>query len=299
MFDPHGTTPLPTSSAGSPVRVWYDGGIGLDDDGDDDNGVTTSVQQQQQHQQPQTTVLANFESMVRYDDCLNGTLIDVNQHFCVYSTVKNGLIRILHRHGPLRSLLRGHTGQRITDIRFFQDGDVLGTVGHSSSGSSSSSSGSSINNRNSSNTNTDNQLTTPSSSLIIWRIYERSPEIMSEKLLEITTPHFIIYRIVWHPFNTNVRTILFFSENKVDFVPLSHHWTKRCIHLTFISSSFIKLASLQHTTPHHTTPPQKPSPPERTHERTPFSSSLSPNQLFGYSNSLLSIPMPRIGLWPV
>jgi len=154
-LEPYGTTPLPTSSSGSPVQVWFDAESVLD-----------------AAQQPQTQQMAVFEATP--NDCLNGSVLDVNQHFVVYA-VKNGLIRVLHRHSTLRALLRGHDGQRVTDIQFFQDGDVLATAATGET----------------------------QSSVIIWRVFERSPEIMSETLLEIKTTHFSIRRILWHPFNPN------------------------------------------------------------------------------------------------
>lgn len=158
ISEPYGTSPLPTSvSAGSPVRVFFD----------------ENVLALQQAQQPQTQNITKLEA-VRSDLCLNGTLLDVNQHFIVYG-VKNGLIRILHRHSTLRALFRSHKGQNVTDIRFFQNGDVLASAGHSNE----------------------------SSSVMIWRVFERSPDILYEVLLEITTTKFTIMRIIWHPFNPN------------------------------------------------------------------------------------------------
>ena len=146
---PYGTTPLPTSlavggtvSAGnSPVSVKFD-----------ENAVADVSQQ------PQTQQIAVFEATPN-EDCINGSLLDVNQHFVVYA-VKNGLIRILHRHSALRSLLRGHAGQQVTDIRFFLDGDVLGTVGGTNSLGEGAAAG-------------------QTSSVIIWRVFEQSPDIMS------------------------------------------------------------------------------------------------------------------------
>ena len=153
--EPFGTTPLPTSSSGSPVKVWLDAERTLP-----------------LAQQPQTQQIAVFEATP--PDILNGSVLDVNQHFVVYG-VKNGLIRILHRHSALRSLLRAHKDQTLTDVKFFQDGDVLATVAHSAE----------------------------RSSVIIWRVFQRSPEILSEILLEVTTTKFTTWRVVWHPFNPN------------------------------------------------------------------------------------------------
>jgi hypothetical protein len=158
--EPFGTTPLPVSQSGSPVRLWFDAETVLE-----------------RAQQPQTQQIAVFEA-AQNDECINGAALDVNQHFCVYA-VKKGLIRVLHRHSTLRTLLRGHQEQRVTDIRFFQDGDVLATAA------------------------TSENPSIINSKVIIWRIFERSPEIMAEKLLEIHTTNFSISRIVWHPFNPN------------------------------------------------------------------------------------------------
>ena len=152
-----GTTALPLSSAGSPVRLWFD---------------VESVAGQAQ--QPQTQQIANFDAKAN-EDCINGSTVAVNQHFVVY-TVKNGLIRVLHRHSTLRALLRGHQGEVVTDCRFFQDGNVLATAGNSGGNKST---------------------------VLIWRIHEQPQEITAEKLLEITSTKTKISRIIWHPFNPN------------------------------------------------------------------------------------------------
>lgn len=127
-------------------------------------------------QQPKSQQIAAYEGIPSEDSIHGATVLDVNQHFVIYA-VKKGLIRILHRHSTLRSLFRGHAGQTITDIQIFLDGDVLGSVGHDAA--------------------------TGNSTVIIWRVFERTPEIMSEKLLEITTNAFHISRLIWHPFNPN------------------------------------------------------------------------------------------------
>lgn len=166
--EPYGTTPLPIPGAIVNGRS--------DEEGTVLNVVFDPSQALDVAQQPQSQQIALFEAP-NCDDYINGSRLDVNQHFVVYA-VKNGLIRVLHRHSTLRTLLRGHEGQRVTDISFFHDGDVLGTVGY-----------------------------TPqvggTSSVIIWRVYERSPEIMSERLLEISTTNFSINRMIFHPFNPN------------------------------------------------------------------------------------------------
>eukprot|EP00536_Pseudo-nitzschia_multiseries_P010882 jgi/Psemu1/259342/estExt_Genewise1Plus.C_3490007 len=161
---PFGSTSIPTGSN----RIQFD-----------DARLLSSSSFQQQ---PQTQAIAVYEASK--DDKLdplihlNGNLIDVNHQFVVY-TVKNGLIRVMHRNSAVRALLRGHHNQTVTDLSFFHDGDVLGTVGHSPQ----------------------------HSTLIVWRVYERSPDIGSERLLEISSsaaaPDLTLSRLVWHPFNPN------------------------------------------------------------------------------------------------
>jgi hypothetical protein len=119
-------------------------------------------------QQPQAQQVAVFDAQ-RNDDCPNGSVLDINPHFVVYA-VKNGLIRILHRTSTIKHLLRAHEGRRVTDIKFFLRGDVVGTVGGSA---------------------------------VIWRIFERGQEIVAEKLLEIPDSLLSITRLIWHPFNPN------------------------------------------------------------------------------------------------
>ncbi|KAL3942034.1 MAG: hypothetical protein SGBAC_003695, partial [Bacillariaceae sp.] len=153
-----GTTPIPTSLPG--------GGLA-------DISLDASVLFQADAQQPQTQQISVYEAK-RNDECINGSLLDVNQHFVVYA-VKNGLIRVLHRHSARKALLKGHHHSLVTDIRFFLDGDVLGTVGNDGK----------------------------TSKLIVWRVFERSPKIMSEKLLEIRANDFSMSRLLWHPFNPN------------------------------------------------------------------------------------------------
>ena len=150
MTEQFGGTPLPPVSSDGTLKVWFD-----------------PYCHRSTPQQPHAQQVAAFEA-VPNDDCINGSVLDVNQHFLVYA-VKNGLLRVLHRASPVRALLRGHTS-KITDISFFQSGDVLGTVG---------------------------------GNLIIWRIFHRSPDILSEKLLEIPNTLSGMSRLIWHPFNPN------------------------------------------------------------------------------------------------
>jgi WD40 region of Ge1, enhancer of mRNA-decapping protein len=127
-------------------------------------------------QQPKSSQLAAYEGYQTEESIHGGSVVDVNQHFVIYA-VKKGLIRILHRHSTLRTLFRGHEGQVVTDIHVFLDGDVIGSVGSTENGDTST--------------------------VIIWRVFERTPEIMSEILLEISTSAYNIARLIWHPFNPN------------------------------------------------------------------------------------------------
>ena len=168
--EPFGTTPLPVSTAD----------INADGNGNSPVDIVLNIDPLiSQAQQPQTQQIAVYEPTPN-EDCINGCLLDVNPHFVVYA-VKNGLIRILHRHSAMRALLRGHAGQKVTDIKFFLDGDVLGTIGSKGPGDST---------------------------LIVWRVFEQSPEIQSEMLLEVSSsgleaPDLTMSRLIWHPFNPN------------------------------------------------------------------------------------------------
>ena len=162
--EPFGTTPLPTESGGASLEVTLDLWS---------RSAATTVAQQ-----PQTQQIAVYEPKLD-EECINGGLLDVNQHFVVYA-VKNGLIRVLHRHSSLKALLRGHQGDTVTDISFFLDGDVLATVGH----------------------------TGGRSRMIVWRVFEESPEIQAEKLLELSSMETRMNRVLWHPFNPNQLWVL-------------------------------------------------------------------------------------------
>lgn len=133
-------------------------------------------------QQPQTQQIAVYDATPIEESIHGASVIAVNQHFICYA-VKNGLIRVLHRHSTLRTLLRAHAGQNVTDLQFFQDGDVLATAG--------------------SRGKKGDEATKIDSKIVIWRVFERSPDIVCEKLLEIETDKFIISRVLWHPFNPN------------------------------------------------------------------------------------------------
>lgn len=164
MSDGVGTTALPTNSAGSPVRIYLD-----------------TEPLMESATQPQGACLANFDAPA-FEDTINGNRIDINQHFVVY-VVKNGLIRVLDRHTPLKSILRAHKEQTVTDIRFLRDSDVLATVG--------------------STPPEKRGVGAPASTVVIWRVFERSHEITNAILLEIRSHKSTITRVIWHPFNPN------------------------------------------------------------------------------------------------
>mmetsp|Transcript_8163 Transcript_8163/g.11766 ORF Transcript_8163/g.11766 Transcript_8163/m.11766 type:complete len:1036 (+) Transcript_8163:185-3292(+) len=157
--------PLPSAST-----VWYDPRVATD---------TT------QQQQPETTPIAHFESTPPHPSDL-GSWLDVNANYVVYA-VKNGLVRVLDRRSPNRTLLRGHVHKKVSDVQFFQSGDVLGTVG---------------------------------GNVLIWRIYNNnsngdndasSDSLMAEKLLELPQ-ELGATRMVWHPLNPNQFWILHSSS---------------------------------------------------------------------------------------
>jgi enhancer of mRNA-decapping protein 4 len=174
--EPFGTTPIPSSSSsgGGSLEVTLD--------------LWSQSASAEVVQQPQTQQIAVYEAKPD-EECINGSLLEVNQHFVVYA-VKNGLIRVLHRHSSLKALLRGHQGQVVTDISFFLDGDVLATVGHSAE--------------------------TGVSKMIVWRIYEASPEILSEKLLEVSSESAQMNRLMWHPFNPNQVLVMHNQPNNTN-----------------------------------------------------------------------------------
>lgn len=175
--EPFGTTSIPIGNR--PLSLTFDEAKMGESFFGANNGMTIA-------QQPQTQAFATYEASKNENldplMTLNGSLIDVNPHFVVYA-LKNGLIRVLHRQSAMRALLRGHSNQVITDITFFHDGDTVATVG--------------------------NDPKTGKSTLIVWRVYEKPPEIGSERLLEITNlgyggaPDLTMSRLIWHPFNPN------------------------------------------------------------------------------------------------
>jgi hypothetical protein len=180
--EPFGITSIPTGNidnGNTPVSIKFDEEI---IDSTIFNNTTGSIAQQ-----PQTEAFAVYEGIKNscedYLIRINSQQIDLNSHFLIY-TVKNGLLRVFHRHSAMRALLRGHAGQIVSDIKFFHDGDVVGTIGNSKDGSKST--------------------------LIVWRVYEKAPEIGSERLLEISsledygsTPDLSMSSLFWHPFNPN------------------------------------------------------------------------------------------------
>lgn len=157
--EPYGTTALPVPfvlDTTDPVTVWYDAEVNM-----------------ARAEQAQSREMAKFAAIPN-DDCINGRLIAVNNHHVAY-VVKNGLIRILNRHSALRSLLRFHENQKVSDITFFGEGDILVTVGSKEG----------------------------LSSLLCSRVFVHNSEIHVDPLLEISSPHFFISQIVWHPFDPN------------------------------------------------------------------------------------------------
>ncbi|OEU06755.1 hypothetical protein FRACYDRAFT_253536 [Fragilariopsis cylindrus CCMP1102] len=187
--EPFGITSIPTTTttdtsgggAGAPVSITFNEEI-IDTTIFNNTTGTGSIAQQ-----PQTEAFAVYEGIKNSCDeyliRINSQQIDLNSHFLIY-TVKNGLLRVFHRHSAMRALLRGHAGQIVSDIKFFHDGDVVGTIGNSKDGSKST--------------------------LIVWRVYEKAPEIGSERLLEISsledygsTPDLSMSSLFWHPFNPN------------------------------------------------------------------------------------------------
>lgn len=172
-----GATPLPLSSAGSPVRVTFE--------------IPTEVQD------VQATQRAAFPA-TRLDDPLNGSLVHYNDSFLAYA-VKNGLIRILHIGSSGKTLLRSHEGQTVTDLQFFQQNDILASVGARTTTAAAATTASAT-------------PTFGPSSLMVSRVsLAPSGEIYVEVLLEFRTEHFIMSRVLWHPFDMNVRTLSFVS----------------------------------------------------------------------------------------
>jgi hypothetical protein len=99
--------------------------------------------------------------------------------------VKTGLLRVLHvHHTGNKGLMRLHADQLVTDIQFFNQDDVFASVGGPTAKGL---------NR---------------SSLVVTRVSLQpgTGEISLECLLEFRTEHFSISRLVWHPFDMNVRT---------------------------------------------------------------------------------------------
>ena len=181
--EPFGITSIPTGNidnGGAPVSIKFNEEI-------IDTTIFNNTTGGCIAQQPQTEAFAVYEGIKNSCDeyliRINSQQIDLNSHFLIY-TVKNGLLRVFHRHSAMRALLRGHAGQVVSDIKFFHDGDVVGTIGNSKDGSKST--------------------------LIVWRVYEKAPEIGSERLLEISsledygsTPDLSMSSLFWHPFNPN------------------------------------------------------------------------------------------------
>ena len=164
MTKQHGSVPLPPGA----VHIYYD-----------------PLSIPEEAQQPQAEQVAVFDAQ-RNDDCPNGSTLDVNHHFVVYA-VKNGLIRVLHRTSTRKHLLRAHEGRQVTDIKFFHEGDVVGTVG---------------------------------GCLVIWRVFERAHEIVAEKLLEFPETIPSMSRMIWHTFNPNQFWLIHRDRDNVNVATL-------------------------------------------------------------------------------
>jgi WD40 region of Ge1, enhancer of mRNA-decapping protein len=173
MSEPFGTTPLPISLNGESSDILH-------------VKYSPSDVLNTRPQQPLQQEIASFTAE-RADHAINGaSILAVNQHFIVYA-VKNGLIRVLHRHSAMKALLRDHHGEVVSDIQFFQDGEILATVGATDTG----------------RTSTSEPSTSTSSKVIVWRIFERASEIVADQMLEIRSNSIQMTRVVWHPFNPN------------------------------------------------------------------------------------------------
>ena len=78
--------------------------------------------------------------------------------------------------------MRGHAGQEVTDVQFFNQADVFCSVGSGPE----------------------------RSSLIVSRVSKQvGGDIVVDILIEFRTDLFKISRVVWHPFDMNVRIFYF------------------------------------------------------------------------------------------
>jgi hypothetical protein len=191
MSEPFGTTPLPISididspATFTPLQVHYDSSSSL----------------VQQPQQPVQQDLASFVAERADFAIYGGSVIAVNQKFVVYA-VKNGLIRILSRQSGMKALIRLHQNEIVSDMQFFQDGEILATV---SATPSSGTTG-----------------TTPfSSKLAIWRVYQLASEIKVDPMLEIRSDCIRLVRVIWHPHNPNQFLLIHQQSDQYDTTGLN------------------------------------------------------------------------------
>ena len=145
-------------------------------------------------QQPQTQQIANFDAKAN-DDVPNGRTVAVNPQFVVY-TVKNGLIRVLHRHSSLRTLLRAHWEQRVTDIVFFNATAAGGSPLLASVGGPPPP------------TPAEPTPKTTTSSLVLWKLVQQPTEVTADILLKLSSTRTCMTQIVWHPLNANLFCLL-------------------------------------------------------------------------------------------
>lgn len=164
--------------------------------------VGDTSQQQQQPVQQEITKLKGGQTLAVLDSIYGASSVAVNARFVVYGA-KDGLIQVWHRPSSVTTKLRAHHGQIVTDLQFFNDGDILATAGYSASN---------IPNNNANMTNNGKPLTveeqqnreSPGGKIVIWRVFERSAsEILSERMLEIRSDSSLLTRVIWHPFNPN------------------------------------------------------------------------------------------------
>lgn len=169
MAEAFGTTPLPvaldSAAAFSTLHVLYDPFVASGSDAS-------------QLQQPIQQEIASFTAE-NADYALSGaSVVAVNQHFVIYA-VKKGLIRVLHRHSSMKSLFRQHQNETVSDIQIFQNGEVLASVSSTGNGA------------------------TLSSKAVVWRVHERTSDIMTSPLLEIQSRSILMIRVIWHPSDVN------------------------------------------------------------------------------------------------
>ena len=217
--------PLPISSS-SPTVITYTppSSTSLSESNTADTNEPNITTAAFEPQQPHTHPIAHFNSKPHPNP--TSSLSDVNSSYTLYS-VKNGLVRVMERTSKsmLRTLLRGHT-KRISDVSFFNNPsnqtDVVGTVSgreiavvEQELSSSTSSGGDDDDDVNDNQKRIVKEIIQDEkeddANVLIWRIYKREHELVSEKLLEIRLKDAM--RIVWHPFNPNQFVLLHNNRN--------------------------------------------------------------------------------------